>query len=255
MVVGVVGVVGVAMLAGCGGSSHSGHSGSAASEVAAVSPDGSYPGKSAEQVLAASSVAAQKARSVRITGTVTQAGRTVDYSMTEVTGKGTVGTVTVDGATAQVRRIGSAIYAKPSKKFMVSQAGAAGEALYSTLKGRWLKADDQIAAAAGLGDLGELGTLASTFSKAVPADGTLTRVAGVAVDGGPTTGVTYAAGDRKGTVYLSTTAPGYPLRVRSAQAGTVTFSHWDEAVTLSVPAKSFDIADLDVGSLGLGSVG
>jgi hypothetical protein len=241
-----------AVLAGCGGSSdHAGHN---ATVAAAVSPDGSYAGRSAEQVLAASTVAVKQARSVRISGTIDQAGHTLRYSMTEVPGKGTAGTVTVDGASAQVRHIGTAVYAKPTKKFLTGQAGAAGATLYATLRGRWLKADEQIAAAAGLGNLGDLGTLASTFDKVVPTNGSLTRVAGTTVSGAKTTGVTFSTGGKKGTVYVSTTAPGYPLRVRSS-AGTVTFSHWDEKVSVTKPGQVLDIADLDVGSLGLGSAG
>jgi hypothetical protein len=239
-------------LAGCSGSSGSSHS---ATHMSAGSPDGTYPGQSAEQLLAAAMVAARKAKSVRISGSLEQTGRTIEYSMTEVTGQGTAGTVSVGGATARVRRIGTAIYALPSKKFLVSQAGSAGGSLYGTLDGRWLKADEQIAAAAGLGNLSEMGTLSASLDKAVPTNGALTRTTGTTVDGEKTTGITFAADGQQGTVYVSATAPGYPLQVKTATQGTVTFSHWDQAAQVSAPAKFFDIADLDLASLGLGSVG
>jgi hypothetical protein len=224
--------------------------------MSAKSPDGTYPGRSAEQVLAAAEVAARKAKSVRINGSMEQTGRTIEYSMTEVTGRGTVGTVTVGGASARVRRIGTAIYALPSKDFLVTQAGPAGRSLYSTLDGRWLKADEQIAAAAGLGNLSEMGSLTASLDKAVSTGGTLTRTPGTTVDGEKTTGITFTSDDgQTGTVYVSATAPGYPVQVKTAAQGTVTFSHWNEAATVKAPTSFFDIADLDLGSLGLGSVG
>jgi hypothetical protein len=204
------------------------------------SPDGSYPGRSGAQVLAAALAAADAASAVRLTGSLTQSGHTVDYVVTEVPGKGTVGTVTIDGATVTIRRIGKIFYTRPSSKFL------AGQGLHlSTLRGRWLKVDQQLAAVAGLGDFDSIGSLDSIVAL-VPKNQTFTRVASATVGGVATTGLRFSGGE----VLVATTGQPYPVRITGSSIGSVTLSHWNEKVAVSVPAKAVDVGKLSVSSLG-----
>ena len=54
---------------------------------------------------------------------------------------------------------------------------------------------------------------------------------------------------QSGTLYVATTGLAYPVRItkHGAGGGTITFSEWDQPVTLTAPPNAVDIEQLQHG--------
>jgi hypothetical protein len=240
-------LAGVLSLAACG-------HGTASTPAAAPAVDQVFPGQSAAQLLAKARTAADGAAAVQIDGSLTQSGKKLGLKIVAVAGKGLAGDVTIDGAQIRVRRVGVITYAQLSAKFLASQ-GPMGASLGQLLGNKWLKADDSIAAAAGLGNLNSFSSASSAMDISIPKNGKFTRVPGKDVGGVPTTGVEFASSSsakQAGTLYIAATGEPYPMLLESPTLGTITLSNWGKTVPIMAP-KAKEVVDLgDLGLAGLG---
>jgi hypothetical protein len=211
------------LLSGCGSSSNS-------NGVAAKTP---------AQIVAGAKILADAAKSVAVSGTIRTATSPVTVSLILVAGKGGRGRISENGISFQLIQIHGTVYIKGSSAFYSQIAGARAAQL---LQGRWLKAPASSGALAPLASLTDLSKLADST---LPAHGPLRKGRITSLNGKKVIGVTDTS--TGGTLYVATTGPPYPVQVAMGAGGHVTFSRWNQPVSLFAPANAIDITALKSG--------
>jgi hypothetical protein len=216
----------LAFASGCGGSS------SDSNGVAAKSPN---------EIVASAKTLADAAKSVHVSGTLKSAGTPITINMTLLAGKGGSGQLSQNGLSFQLIQIHGTVYIKGSAAFYQHIAGAAAANL---LQGRWLKAP---ASTGGLAALASLTDLRKLLDATLASHGTLSKGAVANVNGQKAIAVTDSS--TGGTLYVATTGPPYPVKVSmgGSSSGAVTFSRWNEPVTVIAPANAIDVTKLQAG--------
>lgn len=180
--------------------------------------------------------AADSADAVRLSGNVVASGRTYRLDM-RLKSDGAAGSVTWQGTTFQLLRIGEQLYLKADAGFWSDaggEGGTADAAAADKLGGKYVKVpqgDPSYEKFSGFTD------------KDVLLDGLLTLHGKLATDGHHeqagtrTIRITGDAGSG-GTLDVSLEGTPYPLRLtRAGGAGTLTFSSWGRDFPLEKPAK------------------
>ncbi|KOV57464.1 lipoprotein [Streptomyces sp. MMG1121] len=214
-------VTGVAVLAGCGSDDPD----------TGTNGVGKLP---ADKIQAKTRTAADTAPAVRLAGTVDTGGRTYQLDM-RLKSDGGTGSVTSQGATFQLLRVGQQLYLKADSDFWNHAGDAAGgDGTAGKLDGKYVKVpqgDPVYKKFSGFTD------------KSVLLDGLLTLHGTLATDGHhdqsgtPTIRITGDKGSG-GTLDVSLDGTPYPLRlVRAGGAGTLSFSDWGKDFTVTEPAK------------------
>jgi hypothetical protein len=208
-----------AALAGCGGS---GAKGEAA--------------KSGSDILADARQAALAADSVRIVGSVHNAGQTISLDLAVAQDSGG-GTVTLNGSKVELVRVANTAYLRAGAAFYRRvDAAAAGR-----LAGKWVKVSTTSERFASLVSLTDLYAF---LTQALDTKGAVTKGAVKTVDGQQAIELKSTHG---GSVYVATSGKPYPLEFTSrvAPAGTLMLSDWGSARAPTAPAHA-----LDIGALG-----
>lgn len=187
---------------------------------------------SADQIQARTRAAAQAAPAVRLSGTVVTSGRTYTLDM-QLKAEGGTGSVSSQGATFRLLRVGKQLYLKADADFWNHADGSDGAA--GKLDGKYVKVpqgDPAYKKFSGFTD------------KDVLLDGLLTLHGKLAADGHhdqsgtPTIRITGDTGSG-GTLDVSLEGKPYPLRLeRGGSAGTLRFSDWGKDFAVADPAKS-----------------
>jgi hypothetical protein len=212
-------------LVSCGGS------GSADNDLAARSPT---------QVMAAAQRAAVSAASVHVRGSILNAGKPISLDVELVTDKGGKGRLVADGRRVDVVNVDSDIYINGNGAFYRHAMGGSDT---RALQGRWLKASQ---ASGDLAPLATVTTLAPLMRLALGGHGTLTDVRRAVVDGRRAVAVTDPAAH--GTLYVSATGTPYPIEIDRPDGGRVSFSDWNQPVSLSVPSGAVNVKQVRAGS-------
>jgi hypothetical protein len=222
----VCALVVVSALSACGGSSDNG--------VASKSP---------VAIVRAAGAAMDGVKSVHVSGSIVSGGSPITLDLDLVSGKGGRGNMSEGGLSFQLVANGKVVYINGSPAFWRHFGGAAVVALF---KGKWLKAPASTGAFASLASLTNLHQL---FSKQLSSHGKLTKGATTTVNGQKVVAVNDAT--KKGTLYVATTGKPYPVEilVTGAQAGHIVFDRFNESVSLTAPANSIDVSQLQ----GLGT--
>ncbi|KUL41157.1 hypothetical protein [Streptomyces regalis] len=182
--------------------------------------------------------AADSTDAVRLSGNVVTSGRTYKLDM-RLNSDGATGSVTAQGATFELLRIGEQLYLKADAGFWSDAGGESGEgkgdaAAADKLNGKFVKVpqgDPSYKKFSGFTD------------KDVLLDGLLTLHGTLATDGHHEqdgTRTIRITGDKGsgGTLDVSLEGTPYPLRLtRAGGGGTLTFSSWGKDFTLEKPAK------------------
>ncbi|MFC9925570.1 hypothetical protein [Streptomyces sp. NPDC127190] len=218
-------VTGAVVLTGCGGGGD---------------PDAGTNGVgklSAGQIQSRTRSAADAAETVRLSGTVVAGGRTYTLDM-RLKADGGTGSVTSQGSTLQLLRVGRRLYLKADAGFWnqaEGQDGGSGDAVAAKLGGKYVKVPQ--------GDPAYKKFSGFTY-KSVLLDGLLPLHGRLAKEGHhdqagtPTIRITGDDGSG-GTLDVSLQGKPYPLRlVRAGAAGTLRFSDWGQDFTVTEPASS-----------------
>ncbi|MDH6452700.1 MULTISPECIES: hypothetical protein [unclassified Streptomyces] len=189
----------------------------------------------AEQIQSKTRAAAESADALRLSGNVVTSGRTYKLDM-RLKSDGGSGSVTAEGATFHLLRIGEELYLKADAGFWTQADGKGGEsdAAADKLDGKYVKVpsgDPAYKKFSGFTD------------KDVLLDGLLTLHGSLDTDGHHeqagtrTIRITGDKGDG-GTLDVSLEGQPYPLRLaRAGGAGTLTFSAWGKDFPLAEPGK------------------
>jgi hypothetical protein len=217
----------VAALAGCGGSSSSSGNGIAA--------------KTPTEILAATKVAADAASSVHVTGSIVSSGSPITLDMDLLAGKGGRGKLSESGLAFELIQTGGTVYIKGSPAFYKHIGGAAAAQL---LQGKWLKAPAKSSDFASLSSLTELRQLVDTT---LASHGSLTKGGTTTVNGQKVVGLTDTT--KGGTLYIATDGAPLPIEITKSGSGggKITFDSWNKPVTVTAPANSIDVQQLQAG--------
>ena len=184
----------------------------------------------ADQILSKSLAAAEKAKSVRVSGTA-PGGSQLDLAMSADT---TRALVTSGGATLEVIHVKQAYYLKAGKDFWTGHVGAASAA---TLADKYVKVGAGVAT-----QFKQFTDIASLFGSLKPT-GTLSKGKTKTVNGTPSVELL----DSKDTsvLYVLTVGEPYPVEINQpgSSGGTITFTDWNKPVSVAVPPNS-QVVDL-----------
>jgi hypothetical protein len=208
------------LLAGCGGGSKG--NGEAA--------------KSASDIIADAAAAAAQAPSVRVASSGTSAF-TLDLRL--AAGSGGKGTITTNGLTFQIIRIGDAAYVKGNATFW-RQFGRPTAA--QLLHGRWLKVSATSGPLSSFTPFTDIGKL---FDAVISTHGKLKKGDTTKIDGQSAIGIVDTT--KGGTLYVATTGKPYPLEVTQGGKGKITFTEWGKSVQLHAPPDAVDLSQLTGG--------
>ncbi len=192
------------------------------------------------QALTSARVALRGATSTHLTGTVTSDGSPVQLDLT-LAGNNSEGTLTINNNDVQLIKVGNLVYIKGDPGFLQQFAGG-NTAAVNALNGKWLQTPstsdfDNFTIEGFANEL-----KAGSGSTAV--QGNVTRST---LNGKPVAVITQNDGS---TLTIADTGTPFPLALNSkgSDGGHLTFSDYNEAVTISAPDAS---EVLDVNALGV----
>jgi hypothetical protein len=203
----------------------------------AGSPAAGTVGQTPAQILAEALRASNQTTSVRVIGSFTTGGRSLSLDLSLVAGVGGEGTVTQDGLSFRIIRIGTKAYFSASEGFWQHFDGAAAAQLFA---GRWIEtgaSDGQFASLTALTEMRAL--LSSALSTSDP----LTLGKTVSIGGRPALALLDTS--HGGTVYVASSGTPYPLAVSAGSAHSlITFESWNVPVKLVAPSDPVDLSAL-----------
>jgi hypothetical protein len=212
--------VAVAAVAGCGGGSSNGEA-----------------KKGAEQVVKDAHRAALSARSVHVTGAITDEGKPLTLDLVVVKGKGGKGTLSENGLKFDLIRVRDAVYIRGSDAFIEAFAGAG---VVPLLHGKWLKGS---ATSGALAALAPLTDNAKLFEGALGNHGKLANKGEAEFQGQKVVEIDDTT--EGGKLYVAAEGDPFPVALRGAkEQGHLTFTDWDDEADVSAPKGAVDMAKL-----------
>ena len=185
-------------------------------------------GKFPDTIVTDSIAAATGSKTVHVTGSVTNEGKPLKLDLKLVTGVGGAGTVTVNGLTFQIVRIGPKAYFKGDAAFW-SHFGGSG--LGKLLTGRWIEAS---ALTGDLASFTPLTDVTQLFTSVLGSHGPLLKGANNVTIGGKSAIGIFDTG-LDASLFIAANGPPYPLKLEQKDGGLVTFDNWNESVPLQAP--------------------
>ncbi|MFJ3666231.1 hypothetical protein ACIPSE_07230 [Streptomyces sp. NPDC090106] len=193
---------------------------------------------SADQIQAKTKTAAKAADTVRLSGSVVTSGRTYKLDM-RLSDDGGTGSVTSEGATFRLLRVGDQLYLKADAEFWTHEDGKGDDgdtdvAAADKLEGKFVKVPRRDPSYTKFSGFTE---------KDVLLDGLLGLHGELGTDGyheqsGTRTFRITGDDGSGGTLDVSLEGTPYPLRLeRAGGAGTLTFSGWGTSFELKEPSK------------------
>ena len=203
------------------------------------SPSGNgVSSKSANDILTSATKAIQGAKSVHVSGALSDSGQSIKLDLNILSGKGAKGSMSQNGLSFQLVAAGRYVYINGSPNFWKKFGGSAAATLF---QGKWLKAPANSSNFASLSSLTNLQSLAKAL---LTGHGTLSKGSTSTVNGQKVIAVTDSS--KSSQLYVATTGKPYPIKIAKtgSTAQHVDFDHYNAAVALTPPAKSIDISQL-----------
>ena len=220
----------------------------------ASAPAEPFAGLSADEISDRALAATTGARSLRVTGDVPdeESGGTIRIDLALDRKGECAGTMSMDGqGEAELIKTGDAVYMKYDERFLRAQSKgepqADTEALVSLLAGRWTKMSATGPDAKDMTSFCDLDSMLNdTDGDADDSDPVLTRGEATTVDGTPVLVLWETDGADRSKLYIASEGKPYLVRFESKSendAGTLTFSDYDEPVPADAPTG--DVIDLE----------
>lgn len=217
-------VLTAAFLAGCGNSKQ-------------AAPPNDEASKPATRVLADANAAASSASSAHVSGNIRSSGTPITLDLTTVRGKGAKGSMSTNGLSFDLVRVGDTLYVRGSDAFLKHFAGAAVAQL---LHGKWLKGPATRGRFRSLGPLTSLGAL---FAGVSAHHGKLSNDGQTTFKGEQVVAIRDTSDNSK--LYVAATGKPYPIAIvggKGKESGTITFGDWNKPVSLSPPSGALDLS-------------
>ena len=216
-------VLATVLFAGCGGSKK-------------AAPANDEASKPAAQVLADAKSAATQASSAHVSGSIESSGAPITVDLSMARGNGAKGSMSTNGLSFDLVRIGDTIYIRGSDEFLKRFAGATAAQL---LHGKWLKASATHGRLRSLAPLTNLGAL---FAGITTHHGKLANKGKTTFKGQQVVVIQDTSDNSK--LYVAATGKPYPVALvgSKTQPGTINFGDWNKAVSLSAPSGAIDIS-------------
>jgi len=214
------------LLAGCGSTG----SGSTAAK------QNGEASKPATRVLADARAAAAKASSAHVVGDIKEGETPITLDLSTVRGKGAKGSMSTNGLSFDLVRIGDTLYVRGSDAFYKHFAGAAVAQL---LHDKWLKGS---ATHGRLESLAPLTSLDGLFTVISSQHGKLTNDGPTTYKGAKVVAIRDTSDGSR--LYVAATGRPYPVAILAGgkgKSGAVTFGDWNESVSLSAPSDAIGI--------------
>lgn len=202
------------------------------------SAENAFEGENADAIAAKAVEATRDADSMRMKGQVEESGQSMTIDMAVDNQSNCQGTITQEGAKAEVRRTGQTLYLKGDEKYwqtsLKGQPGA--DTAVDKAAGKWVKIPGQDEQMAGMCDKQKLVAALDedkSERQGMKKDGT------AEVDGTQAVKLTKASGDETHTLFVA--AEGEPYILKSVVEGgqtpqTTTFSNYGDKVAPEQPA-------------------
>jgi hypothetical protein len=224
------------VVAGCGGGSSSN------TTTTNSSGDNGMASKPAGQVLAASVKAADSASSLHMSGNVSAGTRPIGIDLSIAKDNGATGSMTINGHKVDLVIVGKNGYMKGDGSFWTQFGGAAGATIAQLLQGRWLKfpVDN-----AQFQPIIAFSSAKALFDKVKSGADMHLQNKGMTTYKGQSV-VALDDGTKNGTFYVAATGTPYPVALvkTGSGGGTISFSAWNEPVSLTAPTDVLDFSKL-----------
>jgi hypothetical protein len=191
---------------------------------------GDITGESADQIVAAAQAAADGAGSVHIKADSTS----LRFELWLRAGSGGRGTISQNGLSFKLVRIGPTAYFNGSDRFWAKYGGKAAAQLFHN---RWIKAS---AVKGDLASLSQITNLRALVDSTLAGHGTLAKGSETTIQGQPAIAIEDTT--KGGTLYVAATGTPYPLEIKKtgSDGGTIVFDRWNKPVTLTAPHGAID---------------
>ena len=232
--------------AGCGGSSPDASSTPPAAaptttEAAPTTPASELEGLSAAEVWEKLESDVGKAKSVHLSANVVDGKDRIKFNMKLASSGNATGTMTNNGDTVNLRRIGKTLYFKGDRGFWTNNVDPASA---KTMAGKWIKTTKgKVAGMEGIFVFTDLDSMLKESLKTTPAEKkALKIIPGIPVDGQETIGLSTKSADLD-QLYAAATGPTLPLKITAAKDKKqfMKFQDWDKDFTVEKPAGAIDI--------------
>jgi hypothetical protein len=199
------------------------------------------PDMTAPQILAQMKKDVANAKSVHITGTGTTGGTQLSLDLQLQRDTGGSGHIEIGGYGFDIVRIDDKLYFKADEAALKHFAGSV---VANLLAGRWFVVP---AGSGGFGSFTPFTDLQKLMKQILTASGRVEKGDTTKVGDQPAQALT----DTKngGTLYVATTGPAYPLQLKPGKknTGSISFTDWDQPVTLTAPKDALDYKKLTGG--------
>ncbi len=219
--------------------------GDEAEEGGSTSPEASgFVEQEGAEIRDAAGEAMGQLESVRVRGDITMGGDEISLDLATGSEGDCTGTLTLDGAEAEVLSVGGQAWFRPSEEFWAAQAGPQADQVIELVDGRWVVLGEED----GFAEFCDLDQLLDELVEDSDTESTYETGEQSEIDG--ITVVAVDSTDEDGeasTGYVAVEEPHYLVRIEKTEGedtGTVTFSEFDEPIEVEAPAED-DTVDLD----------
>jgi hypothetical protein len=210
--------------------------------LSACGSDSSYEDTSPDDIARDVADAMGEVSSLRMAGTLTQEGQSIDVDLAMAESGNCEGTMSVEdqGSFELIVTDGNG-FIKPDEQFWQSQGGPQADALIETVGDKWVAVTGDMAQAAAACDWDQF-----TSDLDDEENNDITEVTGSdEVDGEETVTVSFESDDGKpGVAHVLADDPHYVVRIEVDEQADLTFSDFDEPVEPEAPTETIDLADL-----------
>lgn len=205
----------------------------------------SFTDQSAEEIADASKDAMGDLKSVKVSGSITTDGQAIDLDVQTNSEGSCVGSIGIDGASAELLGVDGQTWFRPSQEFWEESAGESAEQIISIVGDKWVVVPE---GEDGFGQFCDLDELLDQMLKDEDDKGTFSKGDTEDIDGDEAIAIDQEdPEDGNSTGYVLVDDPHYLVKIEKTDgddSGTVTFSEFDEEVDAEAPAEE-DTIDLD----------
>ena len=212
--------------------------------LAACESDSAYEETSPEDISKDVADAMGDVTSLRMAGTISQEGQSIDVDLTMAESGNCEGTMSVEGqGSFELIVTDGDGFIKPDEEFWRTQGGPQAETLIQMVGDKWVAVTGDMAQAAAVCDWNEF---TGDFDDEQENNNDITEVTGTdEINGEETVTVSFESDEgNSGVANVLADDPHYVVRMEVDEQGDLTFSEFGEPVEPEAPTDTIDLAEL-----------